>query len=196
MPRAKQFDPEQALDAAVGMFWRSGYEATSIDDLATGLGVSRPAIYREWGSKAGLYQAALERYRERQSGQSEFLDRLAADPADVRAGVRERLLEIVELALAHPHESGCLIVDAVCERAHDDEASRLQATETLRALEDGLATAIRAGVSAGSLGEVRDPRALARLLVVVVVGLRVVGQARPSRPVLRDAVDQALLLLR
>lgn len=196
MPRAKQFDPEQALDAAVGMFWRSGYEATSIDELATGLGVSRPAIYREWGSKAGLYQAALERYRERQSGQAGFLERLAADPGDVRASVRERLLEIVELALSRPHESGCLIVDAVCERAHDDEESRLQAAETLRTLEDGLAAAIRAGIAAGSLDGVRNPRALARLLVVVVVGLRVVGQARPSRPVLRDAVDQALLLLR
>lgn len=194
--RSKEFDPEAVLDRAVQVFWEHGYEATSIDDLARELGISRPAIYRTWGSKDGLYQAALARYRERQSGQRSFLEGLDEEPAQVRRLMRDRLVEVVEVALERPSSSGCLVVDAICERGHADEATLEQARAALRELEDGLAAAIREGVVAGRLHDTRDPRALARLLVVVVVGLRVVGQARPERRVLQDAVDQALLLLR
>lgn len=185
------------LDEAVHLFWEHGYEATSVDDLAQALGISRPAIYRTWGSKDGLYQAALGRYRERHSGQRAFLEELAAaGPARVRRVLRDRLVDVVEQALARPGASGCLLVDAICERAHADEPTLAQAADTLRELEDGISGAIRSAVASGKLHDARDPRALARLLVVVVVGLRVVGQARPDRRTLQDAVDQALLLLR
>jgi len=193
--RPREFDADAALDAAVDQFWEHGYAATSIEDLSERLGISRPAIYRTWGSKELLYRAALERYTAGSSASS-FVRRLAEEPERARQLVRERLHEIVQAALDDPHQRGCFVVNAITERAHDDEATLERTAASLKLLEDRLADALRAGVRAGRLSQVDDPRALARLLVTVIQGLRVVGKARPERAVLVDAVDQVMRLVR
>lgn len=60
--RPKEFDIEQVLDTAVGIFWTKGYDGASIKDLTTGMGISGPSLYAEFGDKRGLYLRAIEQY--------------------------------------------------------------------------------------------------------------------------------------
>ncbi|MEO6714384.1 MAG: helix-turn-helix domain-containing protein, partial [Mycobacteriales bacterium] len=66
MGRPREFDMATALDAAVDVFWERGYESTSVADLEIATGLSRSSLYQAFGSKRTLYQASLDRYKERQ----------------------------------------------------------------------------------------------------------------------------------
>lgn len=89
MARTKEFDPDAALQSALELFWRRGYEATSMADLVEHLGIGRASIYATFGNKHELYLKALDRYGE--SRDPALLDALSkpgpALPA-VRAVVR------------------------------------------------------------------------------------------------------------
>lgn len=62
MARPKTFDHDQVLDRAVELFWRKGYEATSIQDLVEAMGIQRGSLYAAFGSKQDLFLAVLDRY--------------------------------------------------------------------------------------------------------------------------------------
>ncbi len=62
MARPREFDRDQVVDRAVEVFWRQGFEATSIQDLVEATGLNRGSLYNTFGDKAGLFEAALERY--------------------------------------------------------------------------------------------------------------------------------------
>ncbi len=64
MARTKEFDPDAALQSALELFWRRGYEATSVADLVEHLGIGRASIYATFGNKHELYLKALDRYAE------------------------------------------------------------------------------------------------------------------------------------
>jgi TetR/AcrR family transcriptional regulator, transcriptional repressor for nem operon len=193
MGRPQSFSPAEALDLAMGLFWSQGYEATSVDDLCRTLDVSKPALYRQWGSKDVLYQQALRRYRA--LGHADFLAALGDEPERAVELIRARLEAIVNEALLDPQSRGCLVVNAICERSAHDAETHEQVTDALGSLERHLTKALRAAKKAGV--ELRgDPTSLARFIVVVIQGLRVVGKVRPDRPTLRTVVDIAVGALR
>lgn len=68
MGRRREFDVDQALDAALCVFWRKGYEGASYNDLTQATGVERPGLYSAFGNKEALFRRALERYYEQQLG--------------------------------------------------------------------------------------------------------------------------------
>src|SRR5688572_3296306 len=60
--RPRSFDPDLALDRAMRIFWRQGFEGTSLADLTESMGINRPSLYAAFGDKAALFQRAVERY--------------------------------------------------------------------------------------------------------------------------------------
>ena len=64
MGRPREFDVELALDKALDVFWRNGYEGASIADLTAAMGINPPSLYAAFGNKAGLFRRALDRYAE------------------------------------------------------------------------------------------------------------------------------------
>ena len=64
MGRPREFDEEDVVDQAMEVFWRQGYEATSLEDLTERTGLSKSSLYQTFGSKRGLFDAALDRYHE------------------------------------------------------------------------------------------------------------------------------------
>ncbi|MFE2185198.1 helix-turn-helix domain-containing protein [Streptomyces sp. NPDC059455] len=96
MARRKEFDPEVALDAAMRLFWRNGYEGTSTSDLVDELGIARASLYGTFGSKRGLYLAALDRFLSGGSGPS---------PADIlasRTSALDAVRDLLETSAAAP----------------------------------------------------------------------------------------------
>ena len=64
MARPREFDEATVLDAAMDCFWRDGYEATSVRDLATCMGITSASLYNAFGDKRSLYRRALDYYLE------------------------------------------------------------------------------------------------------------------------------------
>ncbi|MFD5437312.1 TetR/AcrR family transcriptional regulator [Kitasatospora sp. NPDC127067] len=191
MARTKEFDPDAALQAALELFWQRGYEATSMADLVERLGIARASIYATFGSKRELYLRALERYCE-QSDSARLLDLSRPGPAlpAVRALVRRYAVTDEEEG-----RRGCFVTNTAVELApHDPVASR-RVEASLDRLETLLTAALARAAAQGELPAGRDPRTLARMLVVLLQGIRVVGKTADGAPRARDAAEQALALL-
>lgn len=190
VPRPREFDTDIVVDRAMDLFWRQGYEATSLQDLTEGLGIGKGSLYGAFGSKDGLYAAALERYC---SGHAAGLVALLESATEVRPALRTALRSMADADAADP-ERGCLVVNAITERADDPSTARTVG-RTMRQLEAALTGALERAKIRGELGPGKEPAALARFLITFVQGLRVMGKARAEPRVIDDAVEVALAAL-
>jgi TetR/AcrR family transcriptional repressor of nem operon len=192
MARPKEFDPDAALEAALQLFWRRGYEATSMADLVAHLGISRASLYGTFGSKHALYLAALDRYVQTRNP---HLIRFLTQSGPALPAVRALVRSYANDAARDRQGRGCLVVNTAVELLPNDRLAAQRVESNWDALEAALTAALIRARAQGELSADRDPRALARLLLVVLQGLRVVGKARRSPERLHDAAEQALALL-
>ncbi|MGW2618173.1 TetR/AcrR family transcriptional regulator [Streptomyces sp. NPDC001500] len=193
MARTKEFDPDAALQSALELFWRRGYEATSLTDLVEHLGVGRASLYATFGSKHALYLKALDRYAEtRDAALLAELSRPGPALPAVRAVVRRFA---AEAASPDVRLNGCLVTNTAAELAPHDPAAARRVELSWEHVETLLHSALVRARAQGELPEERDPRALARMLLVLLQGVRIVGKASDDPARLRDAAEQALTLL-
>jgi len=192
MARTKEFDPDTVLDAALGLFWRRGYEATSMADLVEHVGIARASIYATFGGKRDFYLMALDRYRERTA--VEHL-RLLSRPGSALAAVRELVERFAAEVLADEARRGCFVVNTAVELSRVDPRAARRVETSWSSLETGLTSALMRAQAQGELAGDRDPLALARFLLVLLQGLRVLGRTRPEPERIHDAVGQALKIL-
>src|SRR5690242_19926669 len=104
--RPRAFDPDKALDRALNVFWRKGYEGASLPDLTRAMGINRPSMYAAFGNKESLFRKAMDRYIK---GPASYA-RQALDEPTARAVV-DRLFEGMLDSMANPRNPrGCLVV--------------------------------------------------------------------------------------
>ncbi|MCI3929107.1 TetR/AcrR family transcriptional regulator [Streptomyces sp. AN091965] len=193
MARTKEFDPDVALRSALDLFWSRGYEATSMADLVAHLGIGRASIYATFGNKHELYLKALDRYVE--TREPELLDELSR-PGPALPGVRSLVRRFAaEATAADRRRTGCFITNTAAELAPHDEAADRRVERNWEGLETLLRSALIRAQAQGELPDDRDPRALARMLLVLLQGIRVVGKVSGGQERVRDAAEQALALL-
>ncbi|MFC7305670.1 TetR/AcrR family transcriptional regulator [Streptomyces monticola] len=193
MARTKEFDPDVALQAALDLFWRRGYEATSMADLVEHLGIGRASLYATFGNKHELYLKVLDRYA--QSRDPALLHELS-QPGPVLPAVRAVVRRFAaEAADGELRLNGCLVTNTAAELAPHDDAAARRVETSWDHVETPLYAALVRAQAQGELPGDRDPRALARMLLVLLQGVRVVGKASREPARVRDAAEQALRLL-
>jgi TetR/AcrR family transcriptional repressor of nem operon len=193
MARTKEFDPDAVLQAALELFWRRGYEATSMADIVQHLGIGRASIYATFGNKHELYLKALDRYLQlRDPNPIELL----SQPGPALPAVRALVQQYAEESACDQQRRGCLVVNAAVERLPGDPAVARRVESSWDTLEVALTSALTRARAQGELADDCDPRALARFLLVVLQGLRVLGKGHPDPERLRDAAAQALTALK
>ncbi|MET7699765.1 TetR/AcrR family transcriptional regulator [Streptomyces sp. NPDC005485] len=193
MARTKEFDPEAALQAALELFWQRGYEATSMSDLVERLGVGRASIYATFGNKHELYLKALERY---QQARDPLLLRELSQPGPALPAVRAVVRRFAdEAATEGKRLTGCFVTNTAAELAPHDPAAARRVEHSWDHIETLFHSALVRAQAQGELAADRDPLALARMLLVLLQGLRVVGKASADPARVRDAATQALTLL-
>ena len=191
MGRPREFDETAALNAAMECFWRDGYEATSVRDLAARMGITGASLYNAFGDKRSLFAEVLERYAERST--RERIIRLETNLPPKQA-VGAFLGEIVERSLDGDRR-GCLLVNTALEVAPHDPELQAAVAVRLGEIEAFFRRAITAAQADGSVPPDRDPSDLARLLLGVTLGLRVLARSKPERELLEGIVRPALSLL-
>lgn len=193
MARTKEFDPDAALQSALELFWRRGYEATSMADLVAHLGVGRASIYATFGNKHELYLRSLDRYNENRDPE---LLRELSQPGPALPAVRTVVRRFAaEASCDEQRGKGCLVTNTAAELGARDPAAARRVEASWDRVETLLHSALIRARAQGELPADRDPRALARMLLALMQGLRVIGKAATDPVRVRDAAEQALKLL-
>lgn len=189
--RGKTFEPDEVADAAMHVFWRRGYAATSVQDLVEGTGLSRSSLYGAFESKQGLYEQALRRYEAITTSNVDVL----TGPGSAKELIEELLMRVVESELGDPQRRGCLVANATLELAGHDAVVAALVADNFQRLQGALEKLIARGQQAGELSAGKNPRALARFIVCTMQGMRVLGKGTPAqqrRQCLLDVVEVAL----
>ncbi|MFG3488676.1 MULTISPECIES: TetR/AcrR family transcriptional regulator [unclassified Streptomyces] len=193
MARTKEFDPDAALQAALELFWARGYEATTMSDLVERLGIGRASIYATFGNKHTLYLRAMDRYLETRDPR--IVEELSA-PGPALPAVRALVRRFAAEASADGERAnGCFVTNSAAELGPHDTAVARRVELSWEQIETLLYAALTRARAGGELPADRDPRALARMLLVLLQGIRVVGKASSEPARVRDAAEQALALL-
>jgi TetR/AcrR family transcriptional repressor of nem operon len=191
MARPREFEQTAVLDAAVACFWSRGYEATSIRDLAENMGITVASIYNAFGDKRSLYRRALDHYVEQSFG-----DRVGRfeEYLPPREAIGAFFAEIIARSLEDKHRKGCMLVNSALEVApHDPEFQRV-VSDVLRQVEGFFHRCVDAGQRSGAISASQSAADMARLLLGVLLGIRVLARTRPERELLEGIVRPAFAL--
>lgn len=192
MPRPKEFDRDQVLDLATDVFWKRGYEATSIGDLVEALGIGRQSLYDTFGDKHALYLASLDRYRQRYGG---VVMAALDSELPLRRAVRQLIDSFIDQMLSDCDGKSCMMVAAVAERCPRDAQVAERFAANLEEMQRAFALRFTRAQREGEISKHHDPAALARYFVNTVNGLHITGKAVRDRATLSEIADVAMSVL-
>ena len=191
MARPREFDEGTVLDAVVLCFWKNGYDATSVKDLVAETGITAASLYNAFGDKRSIYQKALDHYVE-----SSIADRIRrCEELPPLAGIEAFFEEIVRRSLSDRDRKGCMLVNAALDVAPHDPDFRIVVGEVLLRMEAFFLRRIEIGQSDGSINTMMPASNLARNLLGILMGIRVLARVRPERSLLEGVLAPALALL-
>ncbi|WP_435205486.1 TetR/AcrR family transcriptional regulator [Micromonospora sp. bgisy143] len=186
--RPRGFDVDEALERALEVFWRQGYEGASMSDLTAAMGINKPSLYAAFGSKEELFRKAVARYADQDMGYARHAIAQTTAYEVVATLLRENVL-----AVTRPDRpAGCLSIQGgtACSSVNAPVAEFLAASRLAgeRALADRFARA----VAEGDLPADADPAALARFVMSVTEGQAIHAAAGVPREQLRQTAEIAL----
>src|SRR5271170_6707442 len=192
MARPREFDEVTALEAAIECFWHRGYEATSVRDLADKMGISAPSLYNAYGDKHALFVRALEHYLD--TSTRARIKRLE-DTLPPKQAIRQFFEEIIKRSVNDRERRGCFLINSALEVApHDKELGALIA-DRLAEIEAFFYRSVNAAQAKGTVPRNRTAKDVARLLLGVLLGIRVLARSKPERALLEGVARPALALL-
>jgi AcrR family transcriptional regulator len=173
--RPREFDTDTALDLALHVFWRKGYEGASMADLTEAMGITKPSLYAAFGNKEDLFRKALDRYVDGPGGYF----RTGLEKATAREAVEHILYESVE-AVTDPRNPGCLAVQGAlcCGDAAETIKQELMARRSKN--EDDLRLRFTRALAEGDLPADADAGDLARYVSAILQGMAVQAAHRAS----------------
>ncbi|MDA9549911.1 MULTISPECIES: TetR/AcrR family transcriptional regulator [unclassified Bradyrhizobium] len=188
MGRPREFDAETALDQAMEVFWRHGYEGATIAQLTEAMGINPPSLYACFGNKEGLLKAALDRYTKLRNT---WMDEVVAAPT-AREVAERMLMGIADKQTDPANPPGCLLVQGgiACGTGSENVPFELAARRAQN--EDQLRDRFVRAKAEGDLKESADPAALARYVSAVSVGMGVMASSGADREALRQVAEVAV----
>lgn len=193
MPRPVKLDRNLALQAAMLLFWRAGYQQTSMRDLTEATHLQPGSLYGAFGSKRGLFLKALDHYSE---GLRAFVAEVLKTDAPPLQRIQRFFDRLLEETDRDPDGKGCLLVSTLMETPRDEPEIAEHAARALRHVEATFVEVLEEARATGALAPDADPAALAKLLMTGIFGLRVYARLPASPETLRGIVDSLLSVLR
>jgi len=188
MARTKEFDPDKALKIAVNVFWRLGYEHTSLETLMREMGISKQSLYDTFGDKRSIYFRAMSRYRD---DTNSFLRSLFTKERSVRKGFAKIFQAMIRENRAQ-HERGCLLMNTNLSRAVDDVEIKEFLRDNQEQVEEIFVAAFVDAQARGELGAEKDPVAMAKFFVATIQGMRALARLNHDRRELESISSIAL----
>lgn len=184
--RPRTFDVDEALDTAMTVFWRHGYEGTSLAALSEALNVNLPSLYAAFGNKEALFTRVVDRYIEKPAS---YL-RKAIEQPTARLVAERALYGAIEMVGKPGAGDGCLLVHGAL--AGGPESVRKQLSQRRAGAEAAVRKRLEAAQAQGDLPADANPTQLARYLMTVIWGMAVQAAGGATRRELKQIAAAAL----
>jgi len=188
MGRPREFDVDKALDLALQVFWRKGYEGASMADLTETMGITKPSLYSAFGNKEELFRKALDRYVDGPGG---YFQVALAKPT-ARAVVEHLLYESANAVTDPNHPPGCLAVQGALSCGDAAESIKQELVSRRAKGEQDLRQRFERAIAEGDLPEGADAADLAAYLSAILQGMAVQAAGGTTRAQLRKIAEMAL----
>ena len=191
MARPRIVELDEVIVAAMACFRERGYDATSVRNLELATGLKAPSIYKAFGSKAGLFEVALDRYR------SDVVDRRVEEYLRSElgiAGIRSFFTSTYTVESLPTH--GCLLTNSAIEFPAIEQRAQRKVTQGLATIREALSAQLRSAQAAGEVGDTVNIGSVADMLLVLYEGM--LALARTGRSLTLDfdrIIETALQLL-
>jgi AcrR family transcriptional regulator len=186
--RPRSFDVNKALDCALNIFWRKGFEGTSLPDLTKAMGINRPSLYAAFGNKESLFRRAVERYEEKMARPVQE----ALSEPDVHAAVESLLRNNVDVVTDPKNPRGCLMVQGALACGDEADALRCELAERRGNFETMLRKRFEQAIEEGNLPAGLRAADLARYVATLSHGIAVQAAGGASRAQLMRVVTLAM----
>lgn len=190
MPRSREYDQQELLTEATSAFWSQGFARTTMDDIVKRTGVNRASLYAAYPDKRALFLAALRHYLETVT--SNNLRHLESG-ANAGKSIRNFFLRLVtEPAPPGYSATGCLLTNTAVELGSAEEEVAVLVRQAFSRVEEALRRRLTEARAEGDLAPDADPDALAKHLLVLIQGVRVMRRLGLDKSFLKQAVESAL----
>lgn len=189
--RPREFDRDVALDTAMVLFWRHGYESVSIAQLTDAMGIAPASLYAAFGSKAQLYEEAVTLYQRRRTAQ--IASSLEGD-RPVRDALRDMLQSAVEAMTDPSCQPGCMVSGGMLFSAPENAGVAQLTADIRRSLQQKLAARLHRAIEAGEIAGSAGAGDLSRYFMSLLHGMSVQARDGASREALLAVVRLGLVL--
>ena len=187
--RPREFDTDRALDAAMHLFWRQGYEATSMQNLLDTMNLSKSSLYQTFGSKHDLFQRCLQHYRNMMTT---GLKQELKQAATARSFIEHFYMSLVDRMKDPVNRIGCLVMNSASELAQRDEDIAKAIKQGTESFIKVFYAAVKQAQSEGDIPKDKDAQSLAHYLMSSLAGLNSMAKAGASQTVLNNIVKEIL----
>ena len=194
MANVKKFDEEAVLDSILSVFWRQGYEATSLDNLVAATGVKKQSLYNTFGNKEAMFHKAYDHYLAKlEAALAETTEACDGTPM---ARVRAFVESFVGIATDPASPAGCLVTNSAVEFGYQqDSVIYTLLRDHFRTIEAQLEALIAEAQQAGEIVADRPADELARFLIGTITASAVIFRLKRDAESTRSIVDTALGML-
>jgi AcrR family transcriptional regulator len=191
--RPREFDKDSVLDRAMLIFWRNGYEGTSLSDLTAAMNINRPSLYSTFGDKEQLFFRVLERYLETYGTKGV---RQLAEHSNIEMAIAAFLDCVVEQLTDSRLPPGCLIANSTLECGGNRfEAIGRRLSQCHAETEAALYNRLRLAQTEGQLSDAEDVQALAQFFTATMLGMGTIARTNPDPVMIRQLAKTALRVL-
>lgn len=186
--RPREFEVEEALAAALRVFWEKGYEAASLTDLTEAMGITRPSLYAAFGNKEALFKQTLDLY---ESEKLAYVRRALEAPTT--RGVADRIIQgTIENSTSECR--GCLGVIASVGCSNQDSPIRQDVNDRARSAREAIVQRMQRGIDEGDFTLPVEAEAMTRYLMAVLQGIAVQAGAGASREELQQVAEATMAI--
>lgn len=192
MGRPREFNEDKALKQAMDLFWRKGYEATSLQDLLEVMGLSKSSFYQTFANKHKLLERSIDHYRQM------IVEDLSRNLATAGSGlqfIREMLSGVAEKVDQSGGRQGCLVMNCASEFAQRDPVIARLVAESIAQFRQVFLSGVRQAQHEGDIPMSKDAEVLAHYLVGCKSGLEAMAKAGTPQKDMQDVIQVMLSAL-
>lgn len=191
--RPREFDPDDALEKAMRVFWEKGASGASMADLEAATDLAKPSLYACFGDKNALFAKALGRYHEEFGDPA--LRELACTAVPVDVALRRHLEAVADFVSDPDRPGGCFLVNCIIDRSNRPEAVQRIIEDVQRQQHDALAALLTRARDAGVVHGTCDVEALADFYAGQIAALAIMGRSGRDRSDMQRFIDTAMQAL-
>jgi TetR/AcrR family transcriptional repressor of nem operon len=193
LARPREFDYDAVVEKAMHLFWRRGYQNTSIDDIEIATGLTKGSLYKAFDNKRDLFEKCLGHYMVRDSYKAIFLRMVDRPLIETYAHILDLLIESANNDAKRP--CGCLATNVIRELSVSDSVLAREASDGLAGMQQAMEFRLSWARDKGEFRQDVDVKALASLMMVTLQGTVVLSTSTKDVASMRRARDMVIGML-